>query len=155
MVRVSSDELEAWSTFAGALFAAAATAVAFVLYVKDRSRDREVEKLANQAQANQIAAWVTPDSRVVLRNASELPVYKAHVTFVCGGLELGSQAFRDTVPPDSSGITATLPLSVRQNFEKSGFVGDDLTAVRVRLTFVDARGIGWIREIDGVLRVDG
>lgn len=119
---------------------------------KEVERQKMAEKLA---QPSSIAAWLerepTGETRIVIRNDSDLPVYEVVATIVvtkgagcCKGEDLGSSyQYRkklDLMPPGLHSVAVDM----------SGFYGMYRHPL-VEIAFVCAKGKSWVRRGDGVL----
>lgn len=115
-------------------------------------RQKMAEKLA---QPSSIAAWLerdpTGESRIVIRNDSNLPVYEVVATIVvtngagcCKGEDLEfSYQYRkilDLIPPGLHSVA----------IDMGGFYGMHRHPL-VEIAFVCAKGKSWVRRGDGVL----
>ena len=118
----------------------------------DDKRLKTAEKLA---QPSSIAAWLeretTGETRIVIRNDSDLPVYEVVATIVvtngagcCKGEDLGSSyQYRkklDLIPPGLHSVA----------IDMGGFCGMHRHPL-VEIAFVCAKGKSWVRRGDGVL----
>lgn len=119
---------------------------------KEDERQKTAEKLA---QPSSIAAWLeretTGETRIVIRNDSDLPVYEVVATIVvtngagcCKGEDLGSSyQYRkklDLIPPGLHSVA----------IDMGGFCGMHRHSL-VEIAFVCAKGKSWVRRGDGVL----
>lgn len=119
---------------------------------KEDERQEMAEKLA---QPSSIAAWLerdsTGESRIVIRNDSDLPVYEVVATIVvthgagcCKGEDLGSPyQYRkklDLIPPGLYSVA----------IDMGGFYGMHRHPL-VEIAFVCAKGKSWVRRGDGAL----
>lgn len=115
-------------------------------------RQKMAEKLA---QPSSIAAWLerdpTGESRIVIRNDSDLPVYEVVATIVvtngagcCKGEDLEfSYQYRkilDLIPPGLHSVA----------IDMGGFYGMHRHPL-VEIAFVCAKGKSWVRRGDGTL----
>jgi arabinogalactan oligomer/maltooligosaccharide transport system substrate-binding protein len=145
-------------TLLALIFAAAAAVYASRAYKIESERDRinsevrtEQAFAARRAQAALISAWwgrgAAPDGRsghaagAFVRNASEAPVYQAHVTVIHPDGRIPALKIDLPVVPPSE-IAAFHPIS-----EGLRGAGDH----RVRLTFTDSAGVRWMRDPYGRL----
>lgn len=119
---------------------------------KEDERQKNAEKLA---QPSSIAAWLerdsTGESRIVIRNDSDLPVYEVVATIVvtngvgCSrGEDLDSshqyKKILDLIPPGLHSVT----------IDMGGFYGMHRHPL-VEIAFVCAKGKSWVRRGDGAL----
>lgn len=119
---------------------------------KEGERQKTAEKLA---QPSSIAAWLerepTGETRIVIRNDSNLPVYEVVATIVvtngagcCKGEDLGSsyqyRKILDLIPPGLHSVA----------IDMGGFYGMHRLPL-VEIVFVYTKGKSWVRRGDGVL----
>jgi len=144
--------LQAVATLFALAFAATASVVASRTFKIESERDRvntearrAQEASARKAQAATVSAWWGTnrfDDRigVLVRNASDAPVYQVFVTVLDadGRVETAKVHF-PVLPPHAE--AEFLPVSLP----------DEADAHRVKLTFTDASGVRWIRSEHGQL----
>jgi arabinogalactan oligomer/maltooligosaccharide transport system substrate-binding protein len=160
---VSWGDVPGWlssvATIVALLFAAAAAIATRNVFRIESERDRlasegrrEQERINRRSQAALVSAWWDASSGpkgcgVFVRNASEAPVYQAHLTFL--GRDDGSEDTKIhclVIPPGE--LPQFLPVEPAPNDpgeEPKDFVR------RVRLTFTDAAGVRWVRDEYGRL----
>jgi hypothetical protein len=156
-------------TWLGVLLALAAGVVAYAVYRIESGRDRDtaarvaaLEDERNRTQANQVCAWYTdvpddrfsvmgPDGRrwgALVRNASDLPVFDVRVTYHHKADWLSEPSKKLgfstalVVPPGEPAFLEA-PSSIYIDGKRATYV--------VGLTFRDAAGRLWLREVDGEL----
>lgn len=118
-------------------------------------QDERQEMAEKLAQPSSIAAWLerepTGETRIVIRNIGDLPVYEVVATIVvtngagCSkGEELGSpclyRKILDLVPPGLHSVA----------IDMGGFYGMHRHPL-VEISFVCAKGKSWVRRGDGTL----
>ncbi|WP_433203620.1 sugar ABC transporter substrate-binding protein [Dactylosporangium sp. CS-047395] len=144
-------DLATWISALAALIALAFAAIAAVASYRtfriELARDeRNEQRLAaaleaeRRAQAAKVSAWWETNTGACVRNASDSPVYQAHVTVrrlsdrsAWGKLDL------PVVPPGDTALSRPI--------DPPPAVGD----WRTRLTFTDAGGVRWLRDEYGRL----
>jgi maltose-binding protein MalE len=163
--------LSASVSLAALSFAVAAVLVARRTYQRESERDlvnaearRKQDEFVRRAQAALVSAWWAKEDvhltgkaesswAVHLRNASDTPVYKVHVTIVGMGSHAKRIAFElPLVPPTN--IPAIYPIDISEikansDLDVTSFPMGDF---RVSLRFTDAAGVRWIRDEYGYLR---
>jgi hypothetical protein len=152
-------------------FAVVAVVVARRTYQLESERDHvnaearlKQDAFVRRTQAALVSAWWAKEDAnrsdeaghswaVHMRNASDTPVYKVHVTII----GRGSHAKRKTlelslVPPTS--VPVAYPINVFGITANSDgdSTGHPLADYRVSLRFTDAAGVRWIRDEYGSLR---
>lgn len=153
-------------TWLGVFFAAAAGIVAFRLLRVEARRDDRLEEDGRRWQASRVCAWygtvlsqdewpggIAPSTRAVdfgawVSNASELPIFDVKVDFYAGRNHAGLQdnvrgsVAQNVVPPGQ------MFLATRDQLIKWVSSPD---MYEVALTFRDASGRTWRRDINGIL----
>jgi hypothetical protein len=152
------DLLSAWSTFGAAVLAAVASFFAYRAYVKESRIEKRMRDADERAQAALVAIWLGADPSgdeegnwVVIRNASETPVYDVTWWIQLSSENVGGELIK-VVPPSSAGEIFQPPLYLATNY---GFEDDDLPELGIGLEFTDSAGIQWHRNTDGSLDVGG
>lgn len=159
-------------TSAGALIAAGLAAKAsFGVLQIENERDKERFRREDQAQADQVAAWLTYEIddqfespgfrppgtwKVLVANRSNLPVYDVWVT-ICdeGGNLLGTSGYHPVAGPGETVLP--MPPYKGDGSETTDSDGNpiprvDASKVRVELHFSDTGGRNWTRSRRGYLR---
>jgi hypothetical protein len=170
--------IEALATCAAFLAAVVAARYAAAVFAIEDARDQRRLDAELREQAEKVAAWLvvgtqtwgqtvaTSTVELVVRNASDLPVYEFDVQLEVAMEVLGeSQVHADhrifpTVPPGSPAITekrADAKLLLPETYtaasseEKRQIMADSADETRVRVTFRDAGNRWWKRNADGTL----
>lgn len=129
-------------------------AVRFIL------RAREDNGPASREQASLVAAWSVETSegalsvpRVVVRNASHMPVFQVRVVFHRAGNALGHLDL-GVLPPNSNPVSAELPDDIVRKVSEERASRSDVPAWQpeVDLVFFDAAGVIWWRNSTGLLK---
>jgi arabinogalactan oligomer/maltooligosaccharide transport system substrate-binding protein len=153
--------IEAIATFGALVFAAAAAVSTGRILRLESERDRvasearrEQERRMRRAQAALVSAWwgeVEGRPRsvpgVYVRNASEAPIYQAHLTLVApdDGHSGYWKTQRLVIPP---GEAEHIPVDLAGLAIGADFGNSER---RVKLTFTDAAGVRWARDEYGHL----
>jgi hypothetical protein len=148
--------LEAWATVGAAVLAAVASFFAYRAYVKESRIEKRLRDSDERAQASLVAAWIgsdpigrDPGRFVVIRNASEAPIYDVHPWILVGADQVPMDTI-SVIPPISGGHLVDVPPGVKRIARHSG--GVSLDSFAVGLAFKDASGVSWLREDDGRLK---
>ncbi|MGH1563051.1 hypothetical protein [Mumia sp. DW29H23] len=176
----AAAELEAWATLGATVLACFALVLAALAWRREQQLSRRLveneernQEMRERAQAALVTTWlaegeaqpVGPAERPwghyvplfqIFRNASETSVYQATGEYVLDGQVLGPMQPRAQVPPSVDGIG--FRIANRDKARLARALGEDgsFDDVLVTITFRDAAGLWWRREIDGRLsRVDG
>jgi arabinogalactan oligomer/maltooligosaccharide transport system substrate-binding protein len=90
---------------------------------------------------------------VHLRNASDAPVYKAHLTVMGMGEHARRKALElSVVPPTQAPAIHAVEIPGAEEDKEHDSLGHPLSEYRVSLRFTDATGVRWIRDEYGSLR---
>lgn len=163
--------LSATVSLAALIFALVAVVVARRTYQLESERDRvNVEARRKQdafdrrTQAALVSAWWAKEDvhpavkgesswAVHLRNASDTPVYKVHMTIMGTGSRAKRKAFElPLVPPTNAPMVFPIKMpGIKANSDLDA-TGYPLADYRVSLRFTDAAGVRWIRDEYGYLR---
>jgi maltose-binding protein MalE len=152
--KVDWSDVPSWVSAVSALFALVFAAAALVVsrrnFLIESARDRvdeaarrEQESFARRAQAARVSAWWETDRTgrvgVFVRNASNAPVYQAHLTVLSlDGRSPTAKIHNQVLPPGDEARFFPVPAGA----------GDSL---RVQLCFTDAAGVRWMRSPYGRL----
>jgi arabinogalactan oligomer/maltooligosaccharide transport system substrate-binding protein len=163
--------LSASAGLAALTFAVVAVVVARRTYQLESERDHvnaearlKQDAFVRRTQAALVSAWWAKEDAnrsdedgrswaVHMRNASDTPVYKVHITII----GMGSHAKRKTlelplVPPTSVPVAYPIDLPGITANSDADSTGHPLADYRVSLRFTDAAGVRWIRDEYGSLR---
>jgi arabinogalactan oligomer / maltooligosaccharide transport system substrate-binding protein len=147
-----SSWVSALSTIIALGFAAIAAYATQRAYRIETGRDRAQAAFARRAQAALVSAWWGTDAQgtrsgVLVRNASETPVYQATISAVSTrDVNVAWQVNLSVVPPSDqptyfparSDLQGSVPTDAAQDY-------------RVAMSFTDSTGIRWIRDRHGML----
>jgi arabinogalactan oligomer / maltooligosaccharide transport system substrate-binding protein len=158
-------------TLAALVFAVVAVVVARRTYRLESERDRvnaearrRQDSFARRSQAALVSAWwarqESQEGRsrghswaVYLRNASDAPVYKAHLTVMGMGEHARRKALEESVvPPTQAPTVHPIEIPTARGDRERDSSGHPLSEYRVSLRFTDAAGVRWIRDEYGYLR---
>ncbi len=155
-------DVPTWLAFIGAALAVFYTRRTLLI---EQARDEERREDQRREQAAKFAAWCTDRARrdelqwhggLILRNASEVPVYDVSVTFHLRGTERrGERYTRGVVPPgehyafdvDSTGMFTL----ISENAYGVQTFMEDWDEYLPEVTFTDAAGHVWSRNVRGEL----
>lgn len=160
---VDWGDFPTWISAMGAVFALVFAAFAVIAarntfriesksHALNTEAQRAHEASLRRAQAATVSAWWEHDRpeqlTISTRNASDVPVYQAHVTVISRRSEsIATKLDIPVLPPSDHPSPCELPETFAQRF-RAGFTTDDL---RVRLTFTDSAGVRWVRDEYGQL----
>lgn len=158
-------------TLMALIFAVVAVVVARRTYRLESERDRinaaarqKQDAFVRRSQAALVSAWWAKDEQnparkgrhswaVYLRNASNAPVYKAHLTVMGTGSRAERKARElPVVPPTHEPVIHTVELPGVKAGSDCDHRGLPLADYRVSLRFTDATGVRWMRDEYGYLK---
>jgi arabinogalactan oligomer / maltooligosaccharide transport system substrate-binding protein len=163
--------LSAGVTLAALVFAVVAVVVARRTYRLESGRDlvnaearQQQDLFVRRSQAALVSAWWAkedghqdrprdPSWAVHLRNASDAPVYKAHLTVMGMGEHARRKALElSVVPPTQAPTIHAVKIPTARGDRERDSLGHPLSEYRVSLRFTDSAGVRWIRDEYGSLR---
>lgn len=149
------DSLPAWieaMATAGA-FVAAFAAVRHswkILELERVSRAEADEAAERAAQADGVAAWVTPTGQTRLRNSSNLPIYDVAVAWVNGEDQRGDE-FGTWAPGHEGEVRFPYETGIQDDISGETTHWEEPGTYQVLVRFRDAAGRIWQRDQFGVL----
>lgn len=141
----------------GALVAAiVAGRTAKRIFLLELARDKDATEEKKRSQATHISAWAKWTKTnvghnlpmLIIRNASDLPVYDVQFDLVDQLNVVLSSEHQDVLAPSEQPVELALVISADRRAGLSEAKGQSL---RVRLSFRDSSGTAWMRETDGSL----
>ncbi|KIA64970.1 sugar ABC transporter substrate-binding protein [Nocardia vulneris] len=140
--------------------AAVAARVAYKVHGIESNRDKNHEEFTRRAQAAVISAWWgrdptgTPDRwGIFVRNASNAPVYQAHLEVHGGGARLSCPTLGlPVVPPGETEVFHAIDTVLPNPADR--YARHALADCQVALTFTDAVGTRWQRDRYGRLALE-
>jgi arabinogalactan oligomer / maltooligosaccharide transport system substrate-binding protein len=154
----------ATATLGALVFAVVAVVVARRTYRLESQRDRVKDSFVRRSQAALVSAWWAKEEghqgrsrdhswAVYLRNASDTPVYKAHLTVMGMGEYARRKALElSVVPPTQAPTIHAIEIPAAKGDSERDSFGHPFSEYRVSLRFTDAAGVRWIRDEYGYLR---
>ena len=152
--------IAALSTVGALVAAIVAGRAAWRLLGLEATRDRNAFADKKTVQASRVSAWAKWERSaegaesdydiplLSVRNASDLPVYAVLLELFNSRDQLVSTERVDVLPPTDGPID--LP-HVVSDAEHSALQGDYGSKLQVKITFRDASGRTWVRQVDGLL----
>jgi arabinogalactan oligomer / maltooligosaccharide transport system substrate-binding protein len=151
-------------TLAALVFAVVAVVVSRRTFRLESDRDLVNAAARQRSQAALVSAWWAKEEghqdrprghswAVHLRNASDAPVYKAHLTVMGMGEHARRKALElSVVPPTQAPAIHAVEIPGAEEDKEHDSLGHPLSEYRVSLRFTDATGVRWIRDEYGSLR---